>query len=154
MSTRRRISSRVYCSASNFAQIVHQASRLSKRLVDEGRLATSGNVSCTVSQLEYCNIWVGSSILRSQNSRQLRNIDFISMCFRTQDFTVAPMPKMQIKVQSIINHWRLADTVSALDIHKMLGAIQYMAPLVLRGCFRFWLIQWWASEAWDQSSED
>ena len=61
---------------------------------------------------------------------------------------------MWIKVQSIINHWRLADTVSALDIDKMLGTIQYMAPLVPRGRLRFWPIQWWASEDWDQTSEN
>ena len=76
------------------------------------------------------------------------------MNFRTQNFMVAPLPKMQTKVQSIINRWLLADTVSAMDIHKMLGTIQYMAPLVPRGRLRFRPIQWWASEAWDQTTED
>ena len=52
---------------------------------------------------------------------------------------------MQTKVQSIIHHWRLADTVSALDIHKMLGTIQYMVPLVPRGRLRFRLIQRWVT---------
>ena len=82
-----------------------------------------------------------------------QEFNFIGMHFRTQDFIIAPLPKMLTKVQSIINHWCLADTVSALDLHKMLGTIQYMAPLVPRGCLRFRAIQWWASEAWDQQQK-
>ena len=39
--------------------------------------------------------------------------------FWTQDFTVAPLPKMRTKVQSILDHWRWAETLSALDIHRI-----------------------------------
>ena len=78
-----------------------------------------------------------------------QEFNFIGMHYRTQDLTVAPMPKMRMKVQAIINHWRLA-----LDIHKILGKIQYMALLVPRRRLRFRPMQWWASESWDQTSED
>ena len=37
---------------------------------------------------------------------------------------------MRTKVQSIISHWQLADTMSALNVHRTLGKILYMAPLV------------------------
>ena len=46
----------------------------------------------------------------------------------TQEFTVAPLPKMRIKVQ-VIDHWHWATTVSALDMHRMPGTIQYIGPL-------------------------
>ena len=63
-----------------------------------------------------------------------------------QDFMVAPLPKMRVKVQSIIDDWQVAASISALDMHRMLGTIQYMAPLVPRGWLRirFHPIQWWA----------
>ena len=70
-----------------------------------------------------------------------------------QDFTVAPLLKMRVKVQSIIVHNRsVATSILGLDMHRMLGTIQYMAPLVPRGRLRFRPIQWWASEVWDQTT--
>ena len=52
-------------------------------------------------------------------------------------FTMAPLPKMITKVQAILDHWRFVTTMSALDLHRMLGNIQYMALFVLRGRLRF-----------------
>ena len=83
-----------------------------------------------------------------------QDFQFIGMQFRIPDFTVAPMPKMQLKVQAIVDHWRWVTTVSALDVHRMLGTTQYMAPLVPRGRLFFPPIQWCALTKWDQSTED
>ena len=83
-----------------------------------------------------------------------QDFQFIGMQLRTQDFIVTPLPKMWFKVQVILDHWRWATTVSDLDIHRMLGTIQYKAPLVPRGQLRFRPIQWWALTAWDQFTED
>ena len=79
-----------------------------------------------------------------------RDFHFIGMHFRTVPHTVAPLPKMRIKVQGILDHWRIAQDVSARDVHHMLGVLNYMAGLVPRGRLRFRPIQWWAMEAWDQ----
>ena len=43
---------------------------------------------------------------------------FIGMHFRTWNFTMASLPKMQIKVRAIINHWRSATTVSILMVQN------------------------------------
>ena len=62
---------------------------------------------------------------------------FIKMHFWTQDFMAAPLPEMRTNVQAILAHWRFATTVSALDLHRMMSTIQYMAPLVPRDWLRF-----------------
>ena len=71
-----------------------------------------------------------------------QEFEFIGMHFRTQDFTMAPPPKMRTKVQADVDHWRLVATVSAL-VYRVLGTIQYMVPLVPRGRLIFRPIQWW-----------
>ena len=81
-----------------------------------------------------------------------QDFEFIRMHSRTQEFTMAlPLPKMRIKVQVSAP---LALGHSSVSIkHRLLGTIQYMAPLVPRGRLHF-PIQWWALTAWDQTSED
>ena len=66
---------------------------------------------------------------------------------------VAPLPEMRIKVQAILDHWRFATVVSALDVHRMMDTIQYMAPLIARGCLCCRPIQWWAIGAWETSED-
>ena len=51
----------------------------------------------------------------------------------------------------ILDQWRFATTVPALDVHRMLGTIQYMALLVPRGRLHFRPIQCWAIVAWNQT---
>ena len=94
------------------------------------------------------------SEIRTRPYTRFPAFQFIGMQFRTQDFTMPPLSKMHLKVQAILNHWCWATTVSALDVHRMLGTIQYMAPLVPQGRLLFRPIQWWALTAWDQSTED
>ena len=60
---------------------------------------------------------------------------------------------MWTKVQAILDHWRFVTAVSALDIHRILDTIQYMASLVPWGQLHFWPIKWWSIGAWDQTSE-
>ena len=70
--------------------------------------------------------------------------------FMIREHMVAPLPKMRLKVQAILDHWRMAWDISARDLHRMLCVINYMAGLVPRGRLRFRPIQWWAMEAWNQ----
>ena len=61
-----------------------------------------------------------------------QDFQFIGMQFRTQ---APPAENAVKKVQAILDHWCWATTVTALDVHRILGTIQYMAPLVLAaGC--------------------
>ena len=76
--------------------------------------------------------------------------DFIGMHFDTSSFTVAPLPKMRLKVQSVLEHWRASIRVSARDLHRLLGILVFMAALVPRGRLRLRPIQWWAAAEWCQ----
>ena len=49
------------------------------------------------------------------------------MQFDTQRFTVAPLPKMRLKVQSVHQHWMTDLNITARDLHRLLGMLVFMA---------------------------
>ena len=72
------------------------------------------------------------------------------MQFNTRRFTVAPLPKMRVKVQSVHQHWMANPNITARDLHRLLGMLVFMASLVRRGRLRLRPVQWWAATAWCQ----
>ena len=50
------------------------------------------------------------------------------MQFNTRRFTVAPLPKMHVKVQSVHQHWMANPNITARDLHRLLGMLVFMAP--------------------------
>ena len=56
-----------------------------------------------------------------------RDFQFIGMQFDTQRFTVAPLPKMRLKVQSVHQHWMTDLNITARDLHRLLGMLVFMA---------------------------
>ena len=78
--------------------------------------------------------------------------DFIGMQFNTCAYTVAPLPKMRVKIQNTLDHWRSHPLKSARNLHRLLGMLTFMATLVPRGRLRLRPIQWWASEVWCQET--
>ena len=72
------------------------------------------------------------------------------MQFNTRPFTVAPLPKMHVKVQSVHQHWMANPNITARDLHRLLGMLVFMASLVRRGRLRLRPVQWWAATAWCQ----
>ena len=85
-----------------------------------------------------------SDLTPSQDSQ------FIGMQFNTRSFTVAPLPKMRVKVQSVLQHWMANPNITARDLHRLLGMLVFMASLVRRGRLRLRPVQWWAATAWCQ----
>ena len=79
-----------------------------------------------------------------------QDFQFIGMQFNTRRFTVAPLPKMRLKVQSVHQHWMTDPNITARDLHRLLGMLVVMASLVQRGWIRFRSVQWWATTAWCQ----
>ena len=79
-----------------------------------------------------------------------QDFQFIGMQFNTRRFTVAPLPKMRIKVQSVLQHWMANSNITARDLHRLLGMLVFMASLVRRGRLRLRPVQWWAATAWCQ----
>ena len=72
-----------------------------------------------------------------------QDFQFIGMQFNTRRFTVAPLPKMRLKVQSVHQHWMTDLNITARDLHRLLGMLVFMASLVRP-------VQWWAATAWCQ----
>ena len=72
------------------------------------------------------------------------------MQFNTRRFTVAPLPKMRLKVQSVHQRWTTDPNMTARDLHRLLGMLVFMALLVRRGWLRIRPVQWWAARAWCQ----
>ena len=72
------------------------------------------------------------------------------MQFNTRRFTVAPLPKMRLKVQSVHQHWMVNPNITARDLHRLLGMLVFMASLVRRGRLCLRPVQWWATTAWCQ----
>ena len=72
------------------------------------------------------------------------------MQFNTRCFTVAPLPKMCLKVQSVHQHWMTNPNITARDLHRLLGMLVFMASLVRRGRLRLCPVQRWAATAWCQ----
>ena len=79
-----------------------------------------------------------------------QDFQFIGMQFNTRRFTVAPLPKMRVKVQSVHQHWMANPNITARDLHRLLGILVFMASLVRRGRLRLRPVQWWAATAWCQ----
>ena len=79
-----------------------------------------------------------------------QDFQFIGMQFNTRRFTVAPLPKMHVKVQSVHQHWMANRNITARDLHRLLGMLVFMASLVRRGRLRLHPVQWWADTAWCQ----
>ena len=79
-----------------------------------------------------------------------QDFQFIGMQFNTRRFTVAPLPKMRLKVQSVHQHWMTDPNITARDLHRLLGMLVFMASLVQRGRLRLRQVQWWAATAWCQ----
>ena len=72
------------------------------------------------------------------------------MQFNTRQFTVAPLPKMRLKVQSIHQHWMTDPNITARDLHRLLGMLVFMALLVRQGRLHLRPVQWRAAAAWCQ----
>ena len=79
-----------------------------------------------------------------------QDFQFIGMQFNTRRFTVAPLPNMRLKVQSVHQHWMTNPNITARDLHRLLGMLVFMASLVRRGQLRLRPVQWWAATAWCQ----
>ena len=56
-----------------------------------------------------------------------QDFQFIGMQFNTRRFTVAPLPKMRVKVQSVLQHWMANPNITARDLHRLLGMLVFMA---------------------------
>ena len=65
-----------------------------------------------------------------------QQFDFIGMQFNTCAYTVAPLPKMRVKIQNTLDHWRSHLPISARDLHRLLGMLTFMATLVPKGRLR------------------
>ena len=79
-----------------------------------------------------------------------QDFQFIGMQFNTRRFTLAPLPKMRLKVQSVHQHWMANQNITARDLHRLLGMLVFMASLVRWGRLRLRPVQWWATTAWCQ----
>ena len=79
-----------------------------------------------------------------------QDFQFIGMQFNTRQFTVAPLPDMRLKVQSVHQHWMTNPNITTRDLHRLLGVLVFMASLVQWGRLRLRLVQWWAATAWCQ----
>ena len=75
---------------------------------------------------------------------------FIGTQFNTRQFTVAPLPKMCFKVQSVHQQWMTNPNITARDLHRLLGLVVFMASLVPRGRLHLHPVQWWATKTWCQ----
>ena len=79
-----------------------------------------------------------------------QDFQFIGMQFNTRRYTVAPLPKIRVMVQSVLQHWMANPNITARDLHRLLGMLVFMASLVRRGRLRLRPVQWWAATAWCQ----
>ena len=48
-----------------------------------------------------------------------QDFQFIGMQFNTRRFAVAPLPKMRVKVQSLLQHWMANLNITARDLHRL-----------------------------------
>ena len=71
------------------------------------------------------------------------------MQFNTRRFTVAPLPKMRLKVQFISTGWPIRTSR-----HRLLSVLVFMASLVRWGRLHLRPVQWWAATAWCQRTEN
>ena len=122
-----------------------EAARLLRRATTPEQ--TQLHVQMTISVLQFLG-W----IINYEKSDLTPNQDFqfIGMQFNTRQFTVAPLPKMRLKVQSVHQHWMTSPNITARDLHRLLGMVVFMASLVPRGRLHLRPVQWWAATAWCQ----
>ena len=150
----------------NFSTGVHQAAETRRLSVEAARCEATRLLRRLADQSRYTG---GSSTAFSDNHQgppvsrmdhQLREVrphtksrlGFIGMQFNTRRFTVAPLPKMRIKVQSVLQHWMANPNITARDLHRLLGMLVFMASLVRRGRLRLRPVQWWAATTWCQTT--
>ena len=79
-----------------------------------------------------------------------QDFQFIGMQFNTRQFTVAPLPKMRLKIQTVHQHWMTNLNITARDLHRLLGMLVFMALLVQLRRLRLRPVQWWAATTWCQ----
>ena len=101
----------------------------------------------TISVLQFLG-WINN--YKKSDLTPSQDFQFIGMQFNTRQFTVAPLPKMRLKVQSVHQDWMTNPIITAFDLHRLLGMVVFMASLVPRGRLHLCPVQWWAATAWCQ----
>ena len=126
-----------------------EATCLLRRLADQSRYSGTGQLHAqtTIRVLQFLG-WIIN--YEKSDLTPSQNFQFIGMQFNTGQFTVAPLPKMRLKVQSVHQHWMTDPNITARDLHRLLGMLVFTASLVRRGRLRLCLVQWWAATAWCQ----
>ena len=84
----------------------------------------------TISVLQFLG-WI--IIYEKSDLTPSQDFQFVGMQFNTRQFTVAPILKMRLKVQSVHQHWMTNPIITARDLHRLLGMVVFMASLVPRG---------------------
>ena len=79
-----------------------------------------------------------------------QDFQFTGMQFNNRQFTVAPLLKMHLKVQSVHQNWMTNPNITACDLHRLLGVLVFMASLAQQGRLRLCPVKWWATSAWCQ----
>ena len=77
-------------------------------------------------------------------------IQFIGLQFSMCAYIMAPLPRMQVKIQNTLDNWRSNPSITARNVHGILGLLTFMATLVPWGQMHLHRIKWWATEAWCQ----
>ena len=84
--------------------------------------------NCTPRQPSGCSSFLaGSSTTRSPISHQVETFSSSGCSSTLNCFTVAPLPKMRLKVQSVHQHWMTDLNITARDLHRLLGMLVFMA---------------------------
>ena len=130
-----------------------EATRLLRRLTDQGRYtgrsSTARPDNLMIKVLQFLG-WIIN--FEKSDLTPSQDFQFIRMQFNTRRFTVAPLPQMLVKVQSVLQHWMADPNITARDLHRLLGMLVFMALLVRRGRLRLRPVQWWAATAWCQKT--
>ena len=128
-----------------------EATRLLRRLADQGRYSGTSSTACPDNHQSAPVSWLDHQLREVRpHITPSQDFQFIGMQFNTQRFTVAPLPKMRLKVHSVHQHWMANPNITARDLHRLLGMLVFMASLVRRGRLRLRSVQWWAATAWCQ----
>ena len=101
----------------------------------------------TIRLLQYLG-WIIS--LEKSDLTPSHDFQFIGMQFTPQQFTMAPLPHMRLRVQSVHQHWMTNPVITAPNLHRLLGMVVFKAALVQWGRLRLRPVQWWATTAWCQ----
>ena len=128
-----------------------EATRLLRRLADQSRYSGTGQTArpdnhqgTPVSRMDHQ--------VREVRPPPSQDFQFIGMQSNTRQFTVAPLPKMRLKVQAVHQHWMTNPNITAKDLHRLLGMLVFMASLVQRGRLRLRPVQRWAATSWCQTT--